>query len=68
MNQPVVAAGLTFCQFEKIFVLSMPERHDKRDALSLSASLSNIDFEWIDGVDGSSISRKSRPAQVGAFV
>ncbi|USW54837.1 Putative glycosyl transferase, family 25 [Septoria linicola] len=50
--------------FEKILVISMPERHDKRDAMSLSASVSGIDFEWMPGGDGASMSAKSKPPKI----
>ncbi|CAJ2507256.1 Uu.00g084420.m01.CDS01 [Anthostomella pinea] len=41
--------------FEKIFVVSLPSRTDRRDSIILAAALSNIEFEFIDGVDGSLI-------------
>ncbi|KAI1740075.1 hypothetical protein F4680DRAFT_419612 [Xylaria scruposa] len=47
--------------FEKIFVISLPSRTDRRDAMSLAAALSNIDFEFIDGVDGSTIPNNALP-------
>ncbi|KAM3414604.1 hypothetical protein BST61_g9763 [Cercospora zeina] len=50
--------------FEKIIVLNLPQRHDKRDEMSLSASVSRIDFEWMDGVDGASMSAKSKPSMM----
>lgn len=33
----------------------------------MSASLTNITFEWIDGVDGSTIPEKSKPPLVGLY-
>jgi len=48
-------------QFQKIFVIGLPERTDKRDSLSLAASFSGIDFEWIDGVQGKEIPSKAHP-------
>lgn len=47
--------------FNKIFVLSMPDRTDKRDSLALAASLTGIDIEWADGVDGSKTNPKAVP-------
>lgn len=47
--------------FEKIIAIGLPERSDKRDALSLMASLSNVDIDWIDGVKMSALSAKSAP-------
>ncbi|KIW94621.1 uncharacterized protein Z519_04597 [Cladophialophora bantiana CBS 173.52] len=47
--------------FAKVFVISMPERSDKRDAFSLQARLSNISFEVRDGVAGADVSLKALP-------
>ncbi|KAF2838870.1 glycosyltransferase family 25 protein [Patellaria atrata CBS 101060] len=47
--------------FQKIFILSMPNRSDKRDALTLSAYLTGLDVEFIDGVNGSLVSEKAYP-------
>ncbi|OQU96141.1 hypothetical protein CLAIMM_02264 [Cladophialophora immunda] len=47
--------------FAKVFVISMPERSDKRDAFSLQARLSNISFEVRDGVSGADVSVKALP-------
>ncbi|OAP54908.1 hypothetical protein AYL99_10608 [Fonsecaea erecta] len=47
--------------FAKVFVISMPERSDKRDAFSLQARLSNITFEVRDGVAGADVSAKALP-------
>ncbi|THZ16366.1 hypothetical protein D6C91_06388 [Aureobasidium pullulans] len=47
--------------FEKIFVVSLPERSDKRDAFSLQARLSNLDFVMVDGVNGAEVSAKALP-------
>ena len=37
-------------QFEKIFVLNLPSRSDRRDAMSLAASLTDIKVGYIDAV------------------
>lgn len=47
--------------FGKIFVVGLPERTDKRDALALMASLTGFEVEWIDGVRGESIPDKAVP-------
>ncbi|RDW76142.1 hypothetical protein BP5796_06963 [Coleophoma crateriformis] len=47
--------------FQKIYVLSMPSRTDKRDALILSAHLTGIDLEFIDGVKPEEVSEKAVP-------
>lgn len=54
-------------QFQKIFVLSMPSRTDKRDALTISAYFSGLDIEFVDGVNGSLVSPKAYPV-VSRFV
>lgn len=40
----------------------MPNRSDKRDALTLSGYLSGIEFEFVDGVNGSLMSERAYPA------
>ncbi|KAM3414606.1 hypothetical protein BST61_g9765 [Cercospora zeina] len=52
--------------FEKILVVNMPERHDKRDAMAMSMSFSGIDFEWHDGINGSTIIEKAKPPKLDA--
>ncbi|PIA90498.1 hypothetical protein CB0940_11394 [Cercospora beticola] len=52
--------------FQMIFVLNIASRHDKRDAVSMSASVSNMDFEWLEGVDGALISNKAKPPKLEA--
>ncbi|KAI0200218.1 hypothetical protein F4808DRAFT_430068 [Astrocystis sublimbata] len=47
--------------FEKIFVVNLPSRSDRRDGMTLAAALSNIEFEFIDGVDGSDIPDNALP-------
>ncbi|RYP03756.1 hypothetical protein DL764_004931 [Monosporascus ibericus] len=47
--------------FEKVFIIGLPERSDKRDALSLMASMTGLRLTWIDGVRGSSIPDKALP-------
>lgn len=39
----------------------MPERSDKRDALSLAASLTNLTFDYVNGVGGHEIPTKALP-------
>ena len=41
--------------------MSMPDRTDKRDALTLAGSASGIDIEFRDGVDGDKIHEKAYP-------
>jgi hypothetical protein len=47
--------------FEKGFVVSLPKRSDKRDALTLMAALMGFDIDWIDGVKSDEISLKAVP-------
>ncbi|KAI8628537.1 hypothetical protein F5Y19DRAFT_465192 [Xylariaceae sp. FL1651] len=47
--------------FEKVFVISLPSRTDRRDGMTLAAALSNIEFEFINGVDGSTIPDQALP-------
>ncbi|KAI1124004.1 hypothetical protein F5Y10DRAFT_250650 [Nemania abortiva] len=47
--------------FEKIFVISLPSRTDRRDGITLAAALSGIELEFIDGVDGAAIPEKALP-------
>lgn len=46
-------------QFENIFVLNMPSRSDKLDAMKVTASLTDFDFEIIDGVNGKDVPKKA---------
>ncbi|KAI9883472.1 MAG: hypothetical protein M1823_004762 [Watsoniomyces obsoletus] len=47
--------------FEKILVLHLDERFDKRDALSLAASVSGLDFEFLSGVKSDHVIEPARP-------
>jgi hypothetical protein len=53
---------LPLTQFEKIFVVGLPERTDRRDGFVLSAALSNMDIELVDGVHGEAVPNKAIPA------
>ncbi|TQN73707.1 Procollagen galactosyltransferase 1 [Colletotrichum shisoi] len=48
-------------QFEKILVVGLPSRTDRRDGMILQAALSNIDIDFIDGVPGNTVSDKAIP-------
>ena len=48
-------------KFEKVFVLSLPSRSDKRDAFAIQASLTGFDYHMRDGVDPTTISPKALP-------
>ncbi|KAI0157929.1 glycosyltransferase family 25 protein [Hypoxylon sp. FL1284] len=47
--------------FEKVFVIGLNERSDKRDALTLMSSLTDFKLSWIDGVLGKTMSDKALP-------
>jgi hypothetical protein len=48
-------------QFGDIFVINLPERTDRRDALTLQSSVSDIKLSWIDGVVTKTIPDKAYP-------
>ena len=37
-------------QFQKIFVINLPTRTDHRDTLSLAATLTGLEVEYVNGV------------------
>ncbi|KAH9892293.1 glycosyltransferase family 25 protein [Xylariomycetidae sp. FL2044] len=47
--------------FEDVFVIGLPERSDKRDAIALMTALTDVDVKWIDGVKGASIPDVATP-------
>ncbi|KAI9720086.1 MAG: hypothetical protein M1828_005814 [Chrysothrix sp. TS-e1954] len=48
--------------FEKIFVVSLPERTDRRDRLLLGSKVSGFNVDFIDGIHGEDIVQKTLPA------
>lgn len=48
-------------QFEKIYVMGLPSRTDRRDGMALQAALSDLSIEFIDGPLGENISEKAIP-------
>lgn len=46
-------------QFGKIFVISLPSRVDRRDAMVLAAAVSGLDIEFVNGVVGGDIDPKT---------
>ena len=52
-------AELKPSQFQKIFVIGLPSRTDRRDAMSLAAAYSGVDIEYIDGV--TNVANKTLP-------
>ena len=49
-------------QFQKIFVVNLPERPDKLDAFTVASSVSGIRAEVLEGVHGQEISNKTLPS------
>ncbi|KAI9871453.1 MAG: hypothetical protein M1830_002902, partial [Pleopsidium flavum] len=47
--------------FERIYVIGLKDRTDKRDALTLTSSLTGFKLDWIDGVKGEEIPDKAVP-------
>lgn len=47
--------------FSKVFVIGLPERSDKHDAIALSSALTGFHVEWVDGVRGEDIPDKAIP-------
>ena len=46
-------------QFQKIFVISLKSRTDRRDSMALAAALTGIDVEFVDGI--TSVENKTLP-------
>jgi len=44
-----------------VFAINLPERTDRRDALTLAAALTNIAVTWVDGVAGKDVLDKVMP-------
>jgi len=48
-------------QFQKLLVINMPERTDRRDAVTLAAGVSNMQVEFVMGVRGESVPEEALP-------
>jgi hypothetical protein len=55
--------GLTngFYQFEHIYAIGLKERTDKRDFLTVSASATGFEVDWVDGVRSQELQQKALP-------
>lgn len=53
-------------QFEKVLVVGLPERSDRRDTLTMVAAINDIKLRWVDAVKGSEMERKAWPAVCGS--
>lgn len=49
-------------KFEKIFVVGLPSRTDRRDGMVLQAGISDVEIEFIDGVKGDTIPDNAIPS------
>ncbi|KAK3503330.1 hypothetical protein B0T13DRAFT_411203 [Neurospora crassa] len=49
--------------FHKIFVINLPERTDRRDAMTLTAALTNLQITWAKGVPGTDVPDKVIPGE-----
>lgn len=47
--------------FQEIFVISLPERTDKRDAIGLQASVTNLSLTYETGVYGADVLAEAKP-------
>ncbi|KAI1098638.1 glycosyltransferase family 25 protein [Jackrogersella minutella] len=47
--------------FQKIYVINLPSRSDRRDAMALAGAFSNLTFTWIDGVPGDQVADSIAP-------
>lgn len=47
--------------FQKVFAIGLPERSDKRDALTLISSLTGFKIDWVDGIRGETVVDKAVP-------
>ncbi|KAK7994531.1 family 25 glycosyltransferase [Apiospora marii] len=50
--------------FQKVFVVNLPERTDKRDALSLVSTLTGIKLDWVRALRGVDVPDKALPLGV----
>lgn len=64
----VSSASTLRMQFQKILVINLPSRTDCRDAMSLSAVVSNLQLDWIDGFSGDDVLEKAPPPGDHKFI
>ncbi len=46
-------------------VVGLPTRTDRRDGITLAAALSDLEIEFIDGVEGKNVPDKALPSASG---
>lgn len=49
-------------QFQKVYVINLPSRSDRRDTMALAGALTGVKFDWIDGVSGDDVPDTVLPA------
>ncbi|RDW79934.1 hypothetical protein BP6252_04572 [Coleophoma cylindrospora] len=54
-------AGNATLGFEKVLVIGLKDRSDKKDAITLQSSLTGFGVEWIEGIRGDEVSDKAIP-------
>lgn len=63
-NAPATNATLGF---QKLFAISLPQRTDRQDALTLLSALSGLDIEIAPGVRGEDVLNKTIPKAGGSI-
>ncbi|KAL1859823.1 hypothetical protein VTK73DRAFT_7443 [Phialemonium thermophilum] len=48
--------------FQKILVINLPSRTDRRDAMALAGAVTNLTFDWVAGVSGDDVPERVLPA------
>jgi hypothetical protein len=48
-------------KFQGIFVVSLPHRTDRRDAMTLAGAVTGLKLSWVDGVKGVDVEDISLP-------
>lgn len=48
-------------QFERIFVIAMADRSDKKDVWAMASYFTDFDFDYVDGVEGAKIPTRAVP-------
>ncbi len=43
-------------------VVTLPSRHDRRDAMAIAAALTGLSFTYVDGVRGQDVMERTLPA------
>lgn len=49
-------------QFQEIFVINLPSRTDRRDAMALGGAVTGLQLGYIDGVGASDVEDRTLPA------